>query len=330
MSTEIVEKKASPLETMKALFTKYTPDLKALLPVGVTEKEVVSSAINACRENPALLECTPQSMLGAVAKCCQLGLPPADGTHRACIVPFNNSKKGCKEAQLIIEYRGLVYLIQNLSDITPNNQVVCKNDTFNYELGTKPFVSHKIALEDRGEVIGAYAILSQDGFPPMVEYMNKKEIDSIRARSRASSSGPWVTDYPMMARKTVLRRVCRLAPMGTKRGELLQQAVLLDEKAELGIAQDLGLFVDPTAVGTVAVSNEDRQTEAKNPAPTLGKPIEASEAVMMDFKIAIGEAGSDDDIKRLLFEAKAKVSEDNFKMLEAHGNLTARKLKGSK
>ena len=330
MTQELAEKKVSSLDTMKGLFERYTPELKKLLPIGVSEHEVVQAAIQACRENPALLECTPQSMLGAVAKCCQLGLPPADGTHRACIVPFNNSKKGCKEAQLIIEYRGLVYLIQNLSDITPNNQVVCKNDTFNYELGTKPFISHKIALEDRGDVIGAYAILSQDGFPPMVEYMNKKEIDAIRSRSRASSSGPWVTDYPMMARKTVLRRACRLAPMGTKRGELLQQAVLLDEKAELGIPQDLGLLADENAAGTVAVTNEDRQTEARNPAPTLGKPLDNQEGVMMDFKIAIDEADSEDNVKRLLGEAKPKVGDENFKMLEAHGNLKVKKLKGVK
>lgn len=330
MTQELAEKKASSLDTMKGLFEKYTPQLKNLLPIGVTEREVIQSAIQACRENPALLECTPQSMLGAVAKCCQLGLPPADGTHRACIVPFNNSKKGCKEAQLIIEYRGLVYLIQNLSDITPNNQVVCKNDTFNYELGTKPFISHKIALEDRGDVIGAYAVLSQEGFLPMVEYMNRKEIDGIRSRSRASNSGPWVTDYSMMARKTVLRRVCRLAPMGTKRGELLQEAVLLDEKADLGLPQDLSLLVDETATGTVAVTNEDRQTEAKNAAPTLGKPLDNESGVMMDFKIAIDEADSEDNVKRLLGEAKPKVSEDNYKMLEAHSNLKVRKLKGGK
>lgn len=272
--------KKSPLDTMRELFDKHKPALKDLLPPHVKEKEVISAAINACRENPALLECTPQSMLGAVAKCCQLGLPPADGTHRVCLVPFRSIKKNCTEAQLIVEYRGLIYLSQNLQDMTPNNQVVCRNDKFEYDLGSHPFIKHRLPVEgDRGDILGAYALLEVTGKPPIIEYMTKKEIDEIRARSKASSSGPWVTDYSMMARKTVLRRALRLAPMSTKRGELLQQALQLDEKAELGMPQDLAMFADPQATATVK-TNQDKIDEAERArtngisevVPTLAKP----------------------------------------------------------
>ncbi len=223
----------SPLDTMKEIFAKQRPQLEDLLPQGVTSKEVISAAINACRENPTLLECTPTSMLGAVAKCCQLGIPPADGTHRACLVPFRNNKKNGNplEAQLMVEYRGLVYLAQNCENLTPNNQVVCEKDFFEYELGSKPYIKHRLAQGDRGAVVGAYSVLQVEGKPPVIEFMTKAEIDSIRSRSRAKDSGPWITDYTMMARKTVLRRALRLATMSSKRGEILQQAVALDEKA---------------------------------------------------------------------------------------------------
>ncbi len=42
--------------------------------------------------------------------------------------------------------------------------------------------------------------------------MTKPEIDAIRKRSRASGSGPWVTDYAEMARKTVVRRLFKYLP----------------------------------------------------------------------------------------------------------------------
>lgn len=274
----------SPLDTMKDIFAKQRPQLEDLLPQGVTSKEVISAAINACRENPTLLECTPASMLGAVAKCCQLGIPPADGTHRACLVPFRNNKKSGNplEAQLLVEYRGLVYLAQNVENLTPNNQIVCEKDFFEYMLGSAPYIKHRLAQGDRGAVLGAYSVLQVEGKPPVIEYMTKAEIDSIRSRSRAKDSGPWVTDYPMMARKTVLRRALRLAPMSSKRGEILQQAVVLDEKAELGIPQELELLADPQAVGKVK-TNEERIQDAEAgrpaaPAPTMGAPAPAAPA----------------------------------------------------
>jgi recombination protein RecT len=48
------------------------------------------------------------------------------------------------------------------------------------------------------------------------EVMSRSEIDGIRSRSKSSGSGPWVTDYPEMARKTVLRRLCKYLPMSSE------------------------------------------------------------------------------------------------------------------
>jgi recombination protein RecT len=43
--------------------------------------------------------------------------------------------------------------------------------------------------------------------------MPKSEIDSHRKRSKASSYGPWVTDYDEMAKKTVFRSVFKWLPI---------------------------------------------------------------------------------------------------------------------
>jgi recombinational DNA repair protein RecT len=58
--------------------------------------------------------------------------------------------------------------------------------------------------------VWAKAVLS-DG-SEQYEVMSIGEIDAIRGRSKAGSSGPWKTDYPEMAKKTVIRRLFKRLP----------------------------------------------------------------------------------------------------------------------
>jgi hypothetical protein len=57
--------------------------------------------------------------------------------------------------------------------------------------------------------------------------MDRNDVDAIRRRSRASSAGPWVTDYNEMAKKTVLRRHFKILPMAT---EDLSRALAMDHE----------------------------------------------------------------------------------------------------
>jgi recombinational DNA repair protein RecT len=43
--------------------------------------------------------------------------------------------------------------------------------------------------------------------------MAKEEVDAIRKRSRSGASGPWVTDYNEMSKKTVFRRLSKWLPL---------------------------------------------------------------------------------------------------------------------
>ena len=65
---------------------------------------------------------------------------------------------------------------------------------------------------------------------------------AIRDKSPSSRSGPWVTHYEEMGKKTVLRRLCKLLPASVE----LQRAVEVDELADSGIPQDLGAMIDVT------------------------------------------------------------------------------------
>lgn len=95
-------------------------------------------------------------------------------------------------------------------------EVVHEKDEFEVEYGLKPNLIHRPFLDgDPGPLIGAYVVVrfKGDGVEPLFKYMPKAEIDKHRKRSKASSSGPWVTDYESMCLKTVFRAVFKWLPV---------------------------------------------------------------------------------------------------------------------
>lgn len=95
-------------------------------------------------------------------------------------------------------------------------QVVHEKDEFTIEYGLAPNLVHKPHLDgDPGPLKGAYVVVrfKTEGVEPLMKYMPKYEIDAHRRRSKASTSGPWVTDYESMALKTVFRSVFKWLPV---------------------------------------------------------------------------------------------------------------------
>jgi recombination protein RecT len=100
--------------------------------------------------------------------------------------------------------------------------VVCAHDLFEYELGLDVRLRH-VPVQDgeRGDVRAAYAVADLDGIRQF-EVMSRAEIEAVRARSRAGKSGPWVTDFAEMAKKTVVRRLFKYLPKTLQMIELLE------------------------------------------------------------------------------------------------------------
>ena len=75
-------------------------------------------------------------------------------------------------------------------------------------------LTHRPFLDgDPGPMRGAYCIVRFRDGSYQFKFMSKEEIDNHRRRSKAGSSGPWVTDYEEMARKTVFRSVFKWLPI---------------------------------------------------------------------------------------------------------------------
>ena len=192
----------------------FKQQLAMVLPRHCDPERMVRIAITALTKTPKLAECDQASFFRCLMDLSQWGLE-ADG-RRAHLIPFNNTRAGIVECQLIIDYKGLVELVMRSGDIASiHADVVCENDEFEVNLGK--VTVHKIDYrKPRG---AAYAFWARTEFKngnQKCEVMTKIEVDAIRARSRAGSAGPWVTDFNEMGKKTVFRRLTKWIPLSAE------------------------------------------------------------------------------------------------------------------
>ena len=196
----------------------------------------VRMAMTSISKNPSLRNCTPNSLLGCVIQAGQLSLELGNSLGHAYPVPYKNKKTGKLEAQFIIGYQGYIELIMRTKQVkTVYAQAVKKNDEFDYQYGTDPYLRHKPATTDRGETIGFYAVAQMTNGGWVFEYMSKDQVDRIRLQSPGKDSDMWKYNYDEGGRKTVIRRLQKYLP---KTGELAR-AEQLDDLASSGVSQEL-------------------------------------------------------------------------------------------
>lgn len=200
--------------------------------------------MNAIRRTPKLAECTVSSVVEAVTKCAELALEPNGPLQHAALVPY----KG--ECKLILMYKGTLHLMYRgggLKDAAAH--IVYEGDKFSGQLGTNPEVTHAISFAKKGKPIGAYAVLNYSNGGQHIEAMNIDEIEKVRASSQASK-GPWFDWWDEMARKTVLKRGAKMAPMGVNM-QLLAKAAEYDDDVIDSTATQAPALAAETATQTL-------------------------------------------------------------------------------
>lgn len=246
---ELVSKR-DQMETVRDLLKQYQPQLTAALPIHKKRdaERMARIVLTEIARNPRLLECSPQSLMGAILQAAAFGLEP--GIMGDCwLIPYHNRKKNTTDCQFQLGYKGLLKLCRRSGEIgSVQARVVHEKDTFEYAFGLKPKLEHvPSASEEAGEVRYIYAVIHLKDGTAMFDVWTKGQIDAHRKRySQSPDSGPWMTAWDEMAKKTVLLRVCKLAPASVE----LQTAIALDELAEVGEPQDLAALVEPDAPAT--------------------------------------------------------------------------------
>jgi recombination protein RecT len=213
------------------------------MPKGMEAAQLVRDALTCLQQTPDLAKCSPQTVLGALMTCAQLGLRPGvSGLGHAWVLPFWDSKSKSFKAQLVIGYKGYVDLAYRSGQIaTVIGRTVYEGDTFDVEYGLDDQLIHKPAMTgERSKPIAHYAIVKLANGGRSFWVMTEDEMQAWKRRyaptNRAGQVvGPWVSDYEAMARKTCLLRLAAWMPKSTE----LAYAMEIDN----GVRAN----VDPTA-----------------------------------------------------------------------------------
>jgi recombination protein RecT len=244
MSNDMIQKataqpaaKADAKTSMQAYIKQMQGEIKKALPAVMTPERFTRIVLSALSTNPKLGQTTPQSFLAAMMTAAQLGMEPNTPLGQAYLIPFYNNKTHCSECQFQLGYKGLIDLAYRSGEVSIiQAQVVYEHDSFNYSFGLEPVLKHIPAASDRGEPIYVYAMFrtKEGGFG-----FDVMSMDAVRTfaqqYSKSFSSGPWQTNFEEMAKKTVLKKVLKYAPLKSD----FQRGLALDGTIKADVGEDM-------------------------------------------------------------------------------------------
>lgn len=224
-------------KTMQMYIKSMEGEIKKALPSVITPERFTRMTLSAISTNPKLAACTPASFLGAMMSAAQLGLEPNTPLGQAYLIPYKN--RGVDEVQFQLGYKGLIDLAYRSGEVElVQAHIVYENDEFICEYGLEPKLVHKPADSDRGEPIKVYAMFKTKSGGYGFEVMSMDDVRRHAEKySQAYKSGfsPWKTNFEEMAKKTVLKKVLKYAPLKSD----FVRAVVQDESIKNEISEDM-------------------------------------------------------------------------------------------
>lgn len=250
---ESMEARPEERATMQQYIRQMQGEIKKALPSVMTPERFSRIVLSALSANRKLAETTPQSFLGAMMTAAQLGVEPNTPLGQAYLIPYWNGKAKVLECQFQLGYKGLIDLAYRSGEVsTIMAQVVYENDEFEYAFGLEPKLVHRPAQHDRGEPVSVYAMFRTKDGGFGYEVMSMEDIRAhARRYSKAYDSGPWQTSFEEMAKKTVLKRVLKYAPLKSD----FMRAVSQDETVKTEISEDM-YAVPPVVIEVEAETGE--------------------------------------------------------------------------
>lgn len=259
--------------------------------VGATDsQEFITSITSAVNTNPALAECDPQTIISAALLGQSLHLKPSPQLGYFYMVPFNNRKKGTKEAQFQLGYKGLLQLAIRTSEYIDIDAIEIKEGEYK---GRDKFTGRPkfefVEDDDIREnlpVVGYMAYFEmKNGYIKRL-YWSKTKMENhadtysmafdlekyhdlqegkIPQSEQWKYSSFWYKNFDEMAKKTMLRQL--LSKHGLLSTEM-QKAVESDQAV---ITRDLQPeYVDnENVIDNAAVEKEQTQSIEENAAPTV-------------------------------------------------------------
>lgn len=175
----------------------------------------ISSVVSAVNNNPALQECTNQSILSAALLGESLNLSPSPQLGQYYMVPFNDKNKG-KVAQFQLGYKGYIQLAIRSGQYKKLNVLGIKEgelirfDPLNEEIVVKLIEDEE--AREQAPTIGYYAMFEYtNGFRKAMYWSRRKmEAHALKySKGYQAKKGYtfWEKDFDGMAYKTMLRQL---------------------------------------------------------------------------------------------------------------------------
>ena len=270
------------------------------LPKGVTFDRILSEVYLAVQKNPKLEQCTPDSMLTAVATCVKWDLTIGEEVY---LVPFSvkvkvqvpDGRGGTREkeqwedrAQAIRDYKGDIALVVRCGAARyVDAQNVYSNETFEYEQGTNPFIRHRPIMDPntRGELIGSYAVAKISAHDVKIVVLSRQEIDQVRMQFSKQWKDHWVDGQKVPYKleeilwygpKTCVHRVTKQLPKSPKLAEVMAAF----ETEEAILEGKLEEIVPPVAI---AASSAGVEARSQSPASMEASATHAPTDERADF-----------------------------------------------
>ncbi len=293
METALAERPATQQRQITIKQLVDSPDIqRKLAQVAskfVTPEKLARAMLLAVNRNGDLARCSANSLLDCLMVAAQYGWTIGGPRPGMYLVPF----KGVATA--IPSYYGLMETARRSCGVMIDAHVVREGDDFTYCYGSHPKLSHTPHDEDT-DITHAYAVARHTNGEVQFRVMTRADIDKIRKRSRASGSGPWVTDYPEMCCKTVVRRLCKYLPANPD----LDGAIELSDRQDVEVS---GEVVPSAENGTGKRSlAELPEPDAELPkTETPAEPVTANDGSTPEMRTeAFFDGKTDEDVKKYI------------------------------
>jgi len=217
------------LKTLQGYLETKRDVLVRIAPKGSDVERIMRVALFEAAKNEKLSQCSPVSVYLSLAKACELDLVAGGVLHRCSLVPRWNKGKSTFEADLMIEYTGLMDLVRRSGEVKNfTARCVRENEEFShsFSLDGGEMLHHEPCYEgDPGELRMAYAVCEFKDGSKQVEVMRRDQVEAVKRCSRYSGQGPWVEHTEEMWRKTVIRRICKYLPLTPQAKAVLEHDI---------------------------------------------------------------------------------------------------------
>lgn len=229
----------------------YTKRIHALVgDESLNVNQLMASVVLAVAKNDYLLNCDPTSLILAVLQGAREGIRSFSGPYAGgYLVPFGG------KVTLIHNYKFLMDVALECGAVAGLSWgMVRENDTFEYEMGTSPFLRYKKCLtKERGAPVCSWAVATLPSGEQRIDVLELEYLDRIREDSLAKIDeakqkySPWIKWAEEMVIKTQIRHVLKTCGLNFDRHNRLVNIMENDDRAMLGQVAKEFAHISPQA-----------------------------------------------------------------------------------